>query len=139
MDLSIETILNIRFSDTDAMGIVWHGNYLRFFEDGREEFGKKYNFEYLDIYANGFFTPIVKSEINHKSPIYYGDKVKLVIKYIAQRAAKLIFEYEIINIDTKVVCATGKTIQVFLCVKRRTLELSTPDFHQKWKDKYLVQ
>ncbi len=31
MELSLEIELNVRFSDTDAMGVVWHGNYLRFF------------------------------------------------------------------------------------------------------------
>jgi len=137
MELSLEIDLNVRFSDTDAMGVVWHGNYLRFFEDGREEFGKKYELEYLDVYGNGYFTPIVKSEINHKSPIYYGDKVKLITKYIPQRAAKLIFEYQIENIETGAICATGKTIQVFLRAEERTLDLNNPDFYQKWKNKYL--
>jgi len=137
MELSLEIELNVRFSDTDAMGVVWHGNYLRFFEDGREAFGAKYELEYLDVYGNGYFTPIVKSEINHKAPIYYGDKVKLITKYIRQRAAKLIFEYQIENIETGVICATGKTIQVFLRAEERTLDLNNPDFYQKWKDKYL--
>lgn len=137
MDLSIELVLNIRFSDTDAMGVVWHGNYLRFFEDGREEFGKKFDLEYLDMYHYGYFTPIVKSEINHKSPIYYGDKVKMVVTHIPQRPAKLVFEYKIINIDNGTICATGKTIQVFLTVEERSLELNTPEFYQNWKNKYL--
>lgn len=137
MDLSIDLVLNIRFSDTDAMGVVWHGNYLRFFEDGREAFGEQFGLEYLDMYHDGYFTPIVKSEINHKSPIYYGDKVKIVITHIPQRSAKLVFEYKIVNIDTNAICATGKTVQVFLTVKERNLELNTPEFYQKWKNKHI--
>jgi len=137
MNLSIEFPLNIRFSDTDAMGVVWHGNYLRFFEDGREEFGKKFDLQYLDMHSHGYFMPIVKSEINHKSPIYYGDNVKLVITHIPQRSAKLIFEYQIINRDNSAICATGKTIQVFLTVKERLLELNTPQFYLDWKNKHL--
>ena len=137
MDLSIELVLKIRFSDTDAMGVVWHGNYLRFFEDGREKFGEKFGLEYLDMYHDGYFTPIVKSEINHKTPIYYGDNVKIIITHIPQRAAKLVFEYKIVNIDNGAICATGKTIQVFLTVKERNLELNTPEFYQNWKDKYI--
>ena len=137
MDLTIENELRIRFSDTDAMGVVWHGNYLRFFEDGREAFGAKFGLEYLDMYHNGYFTPIVKSGIDHKAPIKYGDRVKLITKHIPQRAAKLVFEYEIINIATNVVCAKGKTIQVFLNVESQELELNTPPFYEEWKNKYI--
>lgn len=137
MDLTSEKILDVRFSDTDAMAVVWHGNYLRYFEDGREHFGEKFCLEYLDVYNQGFFTPIVKSEINHKAPIHYGDKVKIITKYIKQRASKIVFEYTIINIDTNVICATGKTIQVFLSANERTLELNKPDFYVKWEDKKL--
>jgi len=137
MDIVSEKIIDVRFSDTDAMAVVWHGNYLRYFEDGREDFGKKYKLEYLDMYNEGFFTPIVKSEINHKAPIHYGDHVKIVTKYIVQRASKIVFEYTIINTDTNVVCATGKTIQVFLSVNDRMLELNKPDFYIQWESNNL--
>ncbi len=136
-DLTIELDLKVRFSDTDAMGVVWHGNYLRFFEDGREEFGKQFELEYLKMYNLGYLTPIVKTEISYKNPIYYGDNVKVIVKYLPQRAAKIVFEYTIINTDTNILCTTGKTIQIFLNAKTRTLELNTPEFYQKWKDKYL--
>ena len=44
---------------------------------------------------------------------------------------------KIVNIDNGAICATGKTVQVFLSVKERVLELNTPDFYQKWKTKYI--
>lgn len=136
--MTIETKLNIRFSDTDAMGVVWHGNYLRFFEDGREAFGEAYDLRYLDMYAAGYFTPIVKSEIEHKAPIYFGDEVVLKTTFIVQRAAKLVFHFEIRNEKTGEICATGKTIQVFLKAKERELELNTPVFFEEWKKKNLT-
>ena len=132
-ELKIEVAINLRFSDTDAMGVIWHGNYLRFFEDAREAFGNAYGLTYLDIYGNGYFTPIVKSDIDYKSPIYYGEKVNVIAKYIYSPAAKIIFEYEVVNISTKKVCAAGKTIQVFLNAKERKLELNKPDFYLRWE------
>lgn len=134
-ELQVELELNIRFSDTDAMGVVWHGNYLRFFEDAREAFGNNFELRYLDMYNEGYFTPIVKSEINHKSPLYYGDKVKAIAKFIPTAAAKLIFEYEIINLTTNSISATGRTVQIFLTAKERTLELNKPDFIAAWEKK----
>jgi acyl-CoA thioester hydrolase len=133
MELSIDTTLQIRFSDTDAMGVVWHGNYLRFFEDGREAFGEKYGLEYLDVYNAGYFTPIVKTDINYKNSIYYGDKVKMITRYVNTRSAKIVFEYELINIDSGLIIAKGSTTQVFLSVKERELRLDNPDFYMKWK------
>src|SRR5436190_2867405 len=134
-EFKVELELNIRFSDTDAMGVVWHGNYLRFFEDAREAFGNNFDLRYLDMYNEGYFTPIVKSEINHKSPLYYGDKVKAIATLIPSAAAKLVFEYEIINLTTNSISATGRTVQIFLTAKERTLELNKPHFIIAWEKK----
>ena len=131
-ELKVELELNIRFSDTDAMGVVWHGNYLRFFEDAREAFGNNFDLRYLDMYNEGYFTPIVKSEINHKSPLYYGDKVKAIARFIPSSCAELIFEYEIINLTTNSISATGRTVQIFLTAKERILELNKPHFIIDW-------
>lgn len=127
--------LNIRFSDTDAMGVVWHGNYLRFFEDAREAFGRKYHFSYLDIFNHGHFTPIVKSEIDYKSPLYYGEKATIRCSMIYTPAAKIVFEYEIFNHSTGKISATGLTVQVFLERQSRELTLNKPPFYTEWESK----
>jgi acyl-CoA thioester hydrolase len=62
--LSIKTETIIRFSEVDSMGVVWHGNYVKYFEDGREAFGNKYGLNYLDFHKNGILTPIVKLSCN---------------------------------------------------------------------------
>jgi len=130
-----EIEIDIRFSETDAMGVVWHGNYLKFFEDGREHFGKTFGLEYLKIFDEGYFTPIVKSEIDHKAPVYYGQVIKVITRYISSKSAKIMFEYDVVNITTGELCATGKTMQVFLDKQSRTLELLIPDFYRQWKEK----
>ncbi|KQS27730.1 thioesterase family protein [Dyadobacter sp. Leaf189] len=136
--IASEIEIDIRFSETDAMGVVWHGNYLKFFEDGREAFGKTYGLEYLTIFNKGYFTPIVKSEIDHKAPVYYGQAIKVVTRYVPVKSAKIQFEYEVINLTTGELCAIGKTMQVFLDKETRTLELITPAFYQEWKVKNQV-
>jgi len=133
--ITSEIKIDIRFSETDAMGVVWHGNYLKYFEDGREAFGKEHGLEYLTIFDNGYFTPIVKSEIEHKSPVYYGQIIKVITHYIPAKSAKLLFEYEVVNLTTGEISATGKTMQVFLNKETRTLELITPDFYRNWKER----
>lgn len=132
----LETSINIdvRFSETDAMGVVWHGNYLKYFEDAREGFGVKYGIEYLDIYKEGYFTPIVKSEINHKSTINYREKVQVKVILEKHSAAKIIFRYEVFNLTTNKIAAIGTTTQIFMNVLDRTLELVKPEFYEIWEN-----
>lgn len=57
--LTNRTTLRVRFSEIDSMQIVWHGEYVRYFEDGREAFGKQYGLDYMSIYREGYMVPIV--------------------------------------------------------------------------------
>jgi acyl-CoA thioester hydrolase len=125
----------VRFSETDAMGVVWHGNYLKFFEDAREQFGRDFGVQYLDIYAQGYYVPIVKSEISHKASIFFGEEALVNVILEKHDSAKIVFRYEVINETTKQVAATGMTMQVFMFVSDRTLELIKPEFYSIWEEK----
>jgi len=133
LESSIE--LAIRFSETDAMGVVWHGNYLKFFEDAREKFGLDHGIQYLDVFNEGFYTPIVKSDINHKASVYYGQRVKVKVTLEDDPASKIVFRYEVTNLDTNEIAAIGSTTQVFLSVDDRLLELTKPFFFVEWSNK----
>lgn len=133
--LKTSIVVPVRFSETDAMGVVWHGNYLKFFEDAREKFGKEFGIEYLDMYRNGYFTPIVKSEISHKASIFYGEDAQVNVTLEKHDAAKIIFQYEVINLATNAIAATGMTMQVFMNAEDRSLELIKPTFYAEWEVK----
>jgi len=138
-DNTIETLLKVnhdirvRFNETDALGIVWHGYYIHYFEDGREAFGRKHGISYLDTKAQGYVTPIVKSTCEHKLPLRYGDVATIETTYISSPAAKLIFRYKIFNAEKQLVC-TGETIQVFVD-DNNNLSLALPSFIEAWKVK----
>jgi len=57
--------IEVRFSEVDSMGIVWHGSYAKYFEDAREEFGKKYNLGYLKIFGEGYYAPLVNLDFSY--------------------------------------------------------------------------
>lgn len=134
--LFVETEIKIRFSEVDSMAIVWHGNYVHYFEDGREAFGKKYELGYMDNYAKGYLTPIVKLNLYYKNPLIYGDEAIIKTTYIDSLAAKILFEYEIRRKSDNQIIATGESMQVFMN-KNRELEITIPDFFTEWKKKYL--
>ena len=98
------TNIRVRFNETDSLGIVWHGNYISYFEDGREDFGKKHNISYLDVKENGYITPIVESVCQHKLPLRYGDIATIETTFEDTPAAKMIFTYKIFNPIGEVVC-----------------------------------
>jgi acyl-CoA thioester hydrolase len=129
-----ETVrVKIRFSEVDSMGVVWHGNYVRLFEDAREAFGIKYGIPYLDVYNNGYYTPIVSIGCEYKSPLKYGDEALVEITYYDTPAAKIIFKYNVFNAATGVLAATGETVQVFLSVADNCLSINKPAFFEEWK------
>jgi len=129
--LSLEIEGDILFSEVDSMNVVWHGNYLKYFEDARESFGMHYGMAYLDIYNSGYLTPIVKSEIEHKAPLKYGDRFRTKITMVKSIAAKIMYEYEITNLTTGKISALGKTVQVFIDGDGE-LQLVSPKFYEIW-------
>ncbi|AVM49216.1 thioesterase family protein [Capnocytophaga sp. oral taxon 878] len=136
-NLTESLIITVRFSETDPLGIVWHGNYIKYFEDGREAFGKKYGISYLDVEQYGYATPIIKTVCEHKKMVRYGEQLLIVTQYMATAAAKLIFQYNIYNQANELVC-TGESIQVFTSLEDHTLSFYKPDFLIKWEKRLLL-
>jgi len=133
--LSEETNIEVCFSDIDALHIVWHGRYVKYFEDARESFGKKYKLGYMDFYREGFMTPLVDIQLSFKKMVKYQELLKIKITYEPTSAAKLIFSYEIYNEENEIVC-TGSTVQVITTVKK-DLVLTRPKFMKELEYKWL--
>jgi acyl-CoA thioester hydrolase len=123
----------VRFSEVDSLGIVWHGHYLRYFEDGREAFGKRYGLSYLDYFAEGYLVPIVSVQCDYKQVVRYGDRIIVETTYTPCESAKINFTYRIVNAETRELAVTGSTTQVFLSKNKLTLQLTNPDFFTNWK------
>jgi len=125
--------INVRFGEVDSMGIVWHGNYVKYLEDGREAFGKKYGLGYMDVFnKHGFMLPIVKLDIDYKNQLFYEDEAEITVSLIENAASKLIFEYELRRKKDNLLIIKALSIQIFMN-KDRKLELNTPEFFKQWK------
>lgn len=127
--------ITIRFSEVDSLGIVWHGHYISYFEEGREAFGKRFGISYLDIQKQGYTIPIVKTWTEHLLPLNYGEKITIETTFFNTRAAKLIYRYVIKNKQNQVACK-GETVQVFTATKTGEMALNTPEFFKRWKRKH---
>lgn len=132
MSISIKKTIDVRFSEVDSMRIVWHGNFVKYLEDGREYFGLKYDLNYLRVASLGFLIPIVEMNLSYKQSAKYGEKLIIETKFIDSAAAKIIFEYTIYRESDMEILVKAKTIQVFTDVKGQLI-LTCPQFFIDWK------
>ncbi len=133
MELSNRTEVRVRFNEADPLGIVWHGHYIRYFEDGRESLGKDHGLSYLDVFKMGYVTPVVSVDCSYKKSLRYGDAVIVETIYLPCEAAKIVFNYRLYNADTNELVATGSSVQVFLDKENSILQLNNPPFFENWK------
>jgi len=122
----------VRFSEVDSMNIVWHGSYVLYFEDAREQFGKEFGLSYMHYFNNGYYAPLVELSFNYKKPLLYEQKARIDIIYRNVPAAKVMFDYEIRLVSDNSLIATGSSTQVFLD-REYNLVLSNPAFYEAWK------
>jgi acyl-CoA thioester hydrolase len=130
--LSVDKQIEIRFSEVDMMGVVWHGSYAKYLEDAREAFGAKYGLSYTKYIVEYTFAPIVELNISYKRPLKYGMRPFVRITYRPTDAAKIIFDYEIINPDDGEVYLKATSVQVFMD-RYYNLLWESPAFYNDWK------
>ncbi len=133
------TPFTVRFHEVDLLNVMWHGHYLKLFEDGREDFGRRHGLSYMDVFKHGYLTPVVDIHCSYKKSLGYADQGIIETTFIPQVAAKLIFNYRLYLASTKETLATGTSTQVFLSKESRELQLTAPDFFNDWKNRTTAQ
>ena len=136
--LKASKVFDVRFSEVDSMNVVWHGSYMLYFEDAREEFGRKYKLEYLRIADFGYYAPLVDMQFHYHKPLVYGMHPRIDIIYRPTEAAKIVFDYEIYNPETEELMASGRSVQVFMD-KDYQLVWTNPDFYVEWKKMWGIE
>jgi acyl-CoA thioester hydrolase len=125
----------VRFSEVDSMQIVWHGHYVKYMEEGREDFGRKFGINYMLIKEKGYMAPVVKLTCDYKKTLSYDDTVIVETRYIDSPAAKITYAFKIFRGSDKELVATGESVQVFLDMNRELI-LTIPPFFADWKKKW---
>lgn len=85
----------IYYHDTDAGGVVYYGNYLKYLEESRTEFLEKKGLSVAQLHRSGFFYAVRKCSLIYRSPARYGDTILCDARLKAVTAAQLIFEQTI--------------------------------------------
>lgn len=107
------TNLRVKYADTDAMGVVYHGTYAQYFEVGRAEAFRALGYTYKKFEDDGFALPIVEVKMRFRKPAKYDDllDIRTIIKEFPNR--KLTIYTEIYN-ENKQMLASGEIIFIFV-------------------------
>ena len=105
-----ETLLRVRYAETDKMGIVYYANYLVWFEIGRTEFCRTRGFSYRDMEEmDDAFLVVAESYCRYKAPAYYDDELLIRTHITELRKRSLRFGYEIVRVSDDQIIAEGET------------------------------
>src|SRR4029453_2717778 len=108
-----ETILRVRYAETDKMGIVYYANYLFWFEIGRTDYCRARGFSYRDMEKNeDAFLVVPESYCRYKAPAYYDDELIVRTHITELRKRSLRFGYEIARLPRGRIIPGGETDHV---------------------------
>jgi len=113
---SDEIEIRVRYGETDQMGVVYHGNYALYLEQGRIEWMRKLGISYKSMEQEGVALPVISLQTNFKKSALYDDiiKVKTILKKTP--TARIEFDYEIRN-ENGDLLVIANTVLVFIDMK----------------------
>jgi len=113
--------IKIYYEDTDAGGVVYYANYLRFFERARTEYLAGKGIDVAEYHNKGFFFPVIHVDIHYKKPARLGDIIEVTADLVEMTHATVTFRQEIFRDDTLLVESTVKLVCITMDGKPRRL------------------
>jgi len=111
-----KTEIRVIYGDTDQMGVVYYGNYLRFFEAARSDFLREKGARWRDVESrHGVYLPVIEAKVNYKRPAFYDDMLVIETALAELGRASLRFEYKVLRGDD--LLASGHTLHA--CVDKQ--------------------
>ncbi len=108
-----EKQIEIRYAETDQMGVVYHANYLIWLEIGRTQLIKDLGFEYAKLEADGYLSPVIDVSIQYKAALRYGQVATVRTWIEAHSRLRTTYGYEVLHEDGTV-AATATTVHTLV-------------------------
>lgn len=127
--------IEVRYAETDKMGVVYHANYLIWMELGRTQLINDLGFNYAKIEADGILSPVIDIKASYKKPLTYGETATVHTWVEDYNGLKITYGYEIYN-EKNELAVTGTSDHV--CVKKDSfrpisIRRSFPDWHETYE------
>jgi acyl-CoA thioester hydrolase len=126
--------IEVRYAETDQMGVVYHANYLVWMEVGRTTLIQDLGFNYAEMEKDGVISPVMDIQISYKKPLRYGEKAIVKTWIDEYDGLRVIYGYEILTMDGQLaVTATSKHV----CVKKENFRpIIIRKFYPDWHNAY---
>lgn len=111
--------IRVRFADTDAAGVVYHAQYLAYFEAARVEAMRGIGHSYREIVASGLQLPVVHADVRYHRAARFDDELFVAVRLVRLGGARFTYGYRCVDVATGTVVATGTTEHA--CVEHETL------------------
>lgn len=108
-----DTVVRVRYVETDKMGVVYYGNYYIYFEVGRVEYMRHLGVDYRQMeLQDDSFIVVAESKCRYRRPARFDDLLRIRTRVIAVKRRTIHFGYEILHDETGELLATGETVHV---------------------------
>ena len=107
-----ESLVRVRYQETDQMGVAYYANYLIWFEVGRTELMRNLELPYREFEKSDIFLPVLKVYCEYKQPARYDDELKIITRLESLHNVRLVFNYEIKRSEE--LLASGYTEHAFV-------------------------
>ena len=122
-----ETRHQVAFYDLDPIQVVWHGNYLNYFENARTALFNASGIDLYEFYVReGIVFPIIKTSTKHIIPLRYHDEF-ICRATIVDARVKIVVDFEIRKVDSPQICTRGRTEQVAVKTPEMEMLFSVPE------------
>ena len=131
-----EKEIEIRYAETDQMGVVYHANYIIWLEIGRTKLIEDLGFTYAGMESEGYLSPVTDVSIQYKAPMRYGQKA-LVRTWVEEHGRlRTTYGYEILHEDG---ILAAKATSEHVVVKKETfrpvsIQKAFPEWHEKYEE-----
>ncbi|MCE4957148.1 acyl-CoA thioesterase [Macrococcoides caseolyticum] len=130
-----EKEIEVRYAETDKMDVVYHANYLVWFEVARTDFIEKAGFRYADMEKDQIISPVLDVAVKYKKSVTYPEKVTVKTWLHSYSKLKTVYAYEVRK-ENGEIAATGQTTHVVI-KKGTDKPLRLDRYYPAWHEKYL--
>jgi acyl-CoA thioester hydrolase len=107
-----DTLIRVRYEETDQMGVVYYAKFLTWFEVGRVALLRDVGFGYSEWVKKDLEFPVVQAHADYKSSARFEDEVLVKTRITSIGNTSIRFENEVYRIPEMILLATGHTVHV---------------------------
>ncbi len=128
----VESMVRVRYQETDQMGVVYHANYLVWFEIGRTDWIRETGLSYSQLEQMGLLLPVLEVLCKYKQPAKYDDEVIIQTTLAEMKGVRITFQYQARRKRDGQLLAEGSSQHVFASPELRPINLKAkmPELYQ---------